>query len=594
MNISKKSKVFLIVFIIFFTVFLTFFIIRSSIIVINTSKVDHFTVNSMHDGTPIHADVYIPSNMEITAPLIIVNHGYTRSSLQNRLLCSFFNKLGYIACSIDTRGHGFSGGILSSNISEWTVLGRDIMSVLFHLVDNAAIYKVNTSLIGIIGGSMGGYSSTAAGILYPSVFNQTLLGNPFNISAVVNMAFSGYYLDEFGISNETSPPNYMMIMGGNDILFNLPETYVSFKKVANISDTNEEILRKNYYGNFANYDARKLIIVPNAGHEIIDNYAAAQLVYTKIYAWFSTSFQLNTTNFEDITLAPTYFDEFELSRNLGIIIDNVAIVVPFAALFIILPWVIKKFEKENHFPKQIDFLNQKNRTFLGLGVMGLLLLAIVLGSLLNPFFTFLNILGSNFLIPFFILSIIFLSLFLILLVRNVFPRYNEEFPSDFLGKSNLKVGIATGFIAVSVFWIVQFILNTIDGIIFIGSIIKVFIFIIYIALLIPFFFLFNIFIEELIQRQFLKREIGALASIGTGLIVIAPGFLIYTLFFYLNRIYIGTGVFAYGDSLLFIMYAVFFGPIIYYITRNSIASGIFSAIYLSLWLTSLPMNGILF
>ncbi|MHA1785650.1 MAG: hypothetical protein ACTSVE_10655, partial [Candidatus Helarchaeota archaeon] len=109
-------------------------------------------------------------------------------------------------------------------------------------------------------------------------------------------------------------------------------------------------------------------------------------------------------------------------------------------------------------------------------------------------------------------------------------------------------------------------------------------------MLIPFFTLLYIFLEELIQKQFSQRELGLIATTLTGLIIVLPGFLVYSLITYLNKIYIATGLFTYGDGAIYFGYALFLGPIIYYLTKNSTASALFSAIYLALLLTSFPLN----
>ena len=74
MKISKKNIVFLIIFIVFFSLFLGFIIIKTSVLTLHTSRVDQINVNSVYDGTLIHAELYTPKNLGSSAPLIIVNH----------------------------------------------------------------------------------------------------------------------------------------------------------------------------------------------------------------------------------------------------------------------------------------------------------------------------------------------------------------------------------------------------------------------------------------------------------------------------------------------------------------------------------------
>jgi len=590
MKISKKNLVALIVLIISFTVFLSAFFVKMSLIPLHTSKIDHLYVNSMVDGSIIHAEVYTPHNAGPSNPLIVVNHGYCGSAHEHRKFCSLFNKEGYIAVAIDARGHGFSTGVLPTDINGWSNLGQDIMSVLFHLVDRAAQFKINTSLIGMIGGSMGGYSSTSAGILYPTTYNKTLNSNSFNLTAVVNLAFSGPNLDMLNISRNTPPPNYLMILGDIDLLFPVQPTYDSFRQVANTSDSNAVLLQTNYYGNFTNYTARKLIVLPGVGHGIIETPESAQIVYSTVLAWFQTSFKTNTSNFEDITYQESYFAEFELDRNLGNYISYGALIAFFAAIFLVLPFLIKKFKKEDYTPEPISFMNQKNRSILGLSIIGIFVLLFMASTVLSPYFTFLQVLGSSFIVPYLLLSIIAFSLIILFFIKFIFPKQEDEFPRDMFEKSNIKVGITTGLIAMGTYLAIHLPLNAYDGTIFIGNFQKIFIFIIYLAILLPYFFVFNIFTEEFMLRQFKQREVGTFAIILTGLLIAIPGIGIYALFTYLNGLFIGNGVFAFGMAATYFGYAIFFGPIIYYLTKNSLASTIFSAIYLALFLTSLPLN----
>ncbi len=556
----------------------------------HTARIDHIYVNSMVDEVVIHAEVYTPHNANSSNPLIIVNHGYCQTNHEHRRFCSLFNKEGYIAVAIDARGHGFSTGVLPPQVDQWNKLGHDVMSVLFYLVDHSTEFKINSSLIGVIGGSMGGYSSTSAGMLYPNTYNQTLNSNPFNITSVVDLAFSGPYLDLLNININTSPPNYLMILGDNDILFPVQATYDSFRQVANTSDSNSVILQTEYYGNFSNYTARKLIVLPGIGHGVIESAESAQIVYSTVLAWFQTSFRTNTSNFEDITYQESYFVEFELNRNLGNVVTYSALIMFFAAIFLILPYIIKKFKKDDQNPETISFMDQKNRMYLGLSLITIFLLLFLLSTVLSPYFTFIQVLGSNFMLPYLMLSIIFFSLILLFFLYFIFPRVKEEFPRDMFEKSNIKVGLISGLVAMGTYLAIHVPFNEFDGTIFIGTIQKISVFIIYLVILIPYFFFFNIFTEEFMFRQFKQKEIGTLAITVTGILIAVPGLLIFTLYTYLNGIYIANGVFAFGMTAIYMISGIFFGQIIYYLTKNSLASTIFSAIYLALFLTSLPLN----
>ena len=590
MKISKKNLIALIIFIVSFSVFLTASIIKVSLIPFHTARIDHVYVNSMVDGSKIHAEVYTPQNASPSNPLIIVNHGYCANSHEHRKFCSLFNKEGYIAVAIDTRGHGFSTGVLPTQFDQWTMLGYDIMSVIFYMVDNAVQYKVNASLIGLIGGSMGGCSSTVTGILYPTVYNKTFNANPFNITAVVNMACSGPYLDELKININTPPPNYLMILGDSDILFPTQATFNSFRQVANTSDSNDVILQTDYYGNFTNNTARKLIVLSGIGHGVIESASSAQVVYSNVLAWFQTSFKKNSSDFEDIVYQSNYFTEFEIYRNTANFISYGALIAFFAAIFLFLPYLIKKFKKDDYSPEPMNFMNQKNRMKLGLSLIGISVLIFMLSTALSPYFTFLQALGSNFILPYILLSIISFSVILLFFFKFIFPRVKEDFPNDMFEKSNIKVGIITGLIAIGTYLAIHIPLNAFDGIIFIGNFQKLFVFIVYLTVLIPYFFMFNIYTEDFMMRQFKQKEVGTLAIIVTGLLIAVPGILIYTLYTYLNTIYIANGAFAFGMSALYFAYAIFFSPIIYYLTKNNWASTLISSLYLALFLTSLPLN----
>jgi predicted acyl esterase len=110
----------------------------------------HDVTIPMSDGAQLDATYFVPSPPSGTYPAIVFVHGFGLDKYTTVASCSTFALSGYVTLTYSVRGHGNSTGgctIMSTRERE------DFHEVLEYL---RGLQKVDTSLIGVSGGSQGG------------------------------------------------------------------------------------------------------------------------------------------------------------------------------------------------------------------------------------------------------------------------------------------------------------------------------------------------------------------------------------------------------------------------------------------------------
>jgi alpha-beta hydrolase superfamily lysophospholipase len=121
------------------------------------------------DGTEMALSVY-PG--EKNAPLVLILHGLVSHQGWYRELAHQLAAQGVNTCMVDRRGCGKSAG-LRGHVESWQTLVDDVVYVLRQL--KLRHPGCSTGLVGI---SLGGVTSLAAGILHPDLVDRQVLSCP--------------------------------------------------------------------------------------------------------------------------------------------------------------------------------------------------------------------------------------------------------------------------------------------------------------------------------------------------------------------------------------------------------------------------------
>ncbi|NVM00734.1 MAG: alpha/beta hydrolase [Candidatus Helarchaeota archaeon] len=246
-----------------------------------TINVDFFT----DDFTLIHGTLYIPRLLPLflieyngTVPGIVLVHGLGGNHHGLESLAKVFNRNGMIALGIDFRGHGQSLGGFDFVNSPWRnfqanslKLALDVKAAINFLTTFCKF--INSSQIGVYGGSLGGMAAITQGYL-EKISNAT-----------VSMSMAK--LDFLYFINSTHPQNLLLVMGTRDDLFSIEEGMTLFY----LACGNKFVPPYKTEGSFSNGTARRLIITPTS-HEVVPSFPA---VTEEIVKWYRKAF-FNTTS----------------------------------------------------------------------------------------------------------------------------------------------------------------------------------------------------------------------------------------------------------------------------------------------------------
>lgn len=196
------------------------------------------------------------------APAVVLAHGISSSKQFLSGIALELARNGIAALTIDLFGHGGSDGQLTDGVEDAT-LGT--LACVQYLESQA---YVNSSLIGLVGHSLGAGAARATAVIHGNIRATVFIGGGFG-SMVAGAAY--------GMLNATFPKNLLVAVGKQDVLFNLPS--LQEEVLPPVFGITAKVEAGVLYGDFATQTARELI-TPSTTHlfEPLDPVIASKTV----------------------------------------------------------------------------------------------------------------------------------------------------------------------------------------------------------------------------------------------------------------------------------------------------------------------------
>jgi len=197
------------------------------------------------DGTTIIFNVYEPNNNVKNRKAVIIGHGIMDSKEWMRGYAIEFAASGFVAVTLDFRGHGMSGGELN-----YKLLINDIKAIKNYLNSRGDIDMSNLSYLGF---SMGGYPGNE--IVKQDNSFKCFIG----VGTILNIT-----KDDLKPNRQL---NILMIHAKFDEVFSLDGLKYSMSRLLNIS--RDKIIPNRLYGSFKDKNASMLYLDDNSDHVFI-------------------------------------------------------------------------------------------------------------------------------------------------------------------------------------------------------------------------------------------------------------------------------------------------------------------------------------
>jgi dienelactone hydrolase len=206
--------------------------------------------------------IYRPKNAsEINPyPAIVLAHGISGSKQILSGIALELARNGFISLTIDLVGHGDSGGVFTGAVDK--TLGS--LAAVKYLEEQP---YVNSALIGLVGHSLGAGATRALAVGH----------NVFGASVYIAGGLGEMVSDPaYGVLNSTFPRNLLIIIGEEDVLFDIGETQ---KQLLPVFGNPNVIIPDQVYGSFSNQTARELL-TPTTTHllEPVDPMVVSEIV----------------------------------------------------------------------------------------------------------------------------------------------------------------------------------------------------------------------------------------------------------------------------------------------------------------------------
>jgi len=224
-SIDKKDLLFfkrMIILIILLVISLSYLVYDKSI-----SYKRYERIEFQSSGATLYANLYFPSKsleFQEKRPLLIYCHGIGSQRDFDLRIPIEFSKRGFYVAALDYQGHGESGGnILNIDpITNKPALAQDCSNLLDKLETLPFYSGVNSSQIGLIGHSLGGFVVLMNQALDPR-FNITVAWAPLvnfnpNQIRVIQPGYEQYI--PANLLNKTNTNNLLVIMHINDEVLN--------------------------------------------------------------------------------------------------------------------------------------------------------------------------------------------------------------------------------------------------------------------------------------------------------------------------------------------------------------------------------------
>lgn len=248
----KKTKLGIIAIIVLIVIStIGFSLSETSGLIVSTEKID---VNIVNQRTLSATYVYPTGDWNEELPGVVVFHGFSSSKEMMWPIVKILARNGFAVLSVDLQGHGQSTGSLGEDgDSQFSIksLANDGMKAVEFLRSQK---EVNSTIIGLLGHSMGASTSIATSFEDNTIRSNVLLGNDLNSESVRELL------------NTSNPQNMLLAMGSYDELFTVEAAEASLEIAVGT-----QIEYGTLYGDFVAGTARKLIVSPtNHVFEVLD------------------------------------------------------------------------------------------------------------------------------------------------------------------------------------------------------------------------------------------------------------------------------------------------------------------------------------
>ncbi|MBY8980012.1 MAG: alpha/beta fold hydrolase [Candidatus Lokiarchaeota archaeon] len=187
-------------------------------------------IDFQSSGATLYANLYFPSKsleFQEKRPLLIYCHGIGSQRDFDLRIPIEFSKRGFYVAALDYQGHGESGGNILDvdSITNKPALAQDCSNLLDKLETLSFYSSVNSSQIGLIGHSLGGFVVLMNQALDPR-FNITVAWAPLvnfdpNQIRVIQPGYEQYI--PVNLLNKTNTNNLLVIMHVDDEVLNYEE-----------------------------------------------------------------------------------------------------------------------------------------------------------------------------------------------------------------------------------------------------------------------------------------------------------------------------------------------------------------------------------
>ncbi|MHA1731580.1 MAG: alpha/beta hydrolase [Promethearchaeota archaeon] len=233
-------------------------------------RIQSVTLTSQ-DGVDIKALVYSSGDDSSSRPGVVVAHGYCGNKHFMQALSVELAKGGYTVISIDFRGHGASGGFLSSRRGKNSTLELDLDAAVTYLRHLGYVDR-----LGLVGHSMGGRASVNYAESHPDLVNATLS---------IGMISLDY--DFSKVSN-------LMVAIGHDQLFSRAD---GLRLLENYTGK-DDVAAGTTYGSFEDGTACKFVQGRFSDH-LLEVWDAD--ILSAMVGWFRASFGESNTGTSPVT-----------------------------------------------------------------------------------------------------------------------------------------------------------------------------------------------------------------------------------------------------------------------------------------------------
>ena len=199
-------------------------------------RVEEVTIQA--SGYSIRGTLYMPTVVSGKVPAFALAHGVSNAKETLGGLALELARNGYVAFTIDEKGHGESDPGFS--VADYTL---GLGSAVTYL---ESLSNVDANRIGVVGHSMGAGAVRATVSQNPTIAVTVLIGGGQGDSTT------------YTPMNETRPRNLLFIVGKNDVLFNITSLDTYLRPVFG---TASAISADTIYGYFADGTARRLVLL---------------------------------------------------------------------------------------------------------------------------------------------------------------------------------------------------------------------------------------------------------------------------------------------------------------------------------------------